>query len=210
MKTLLVLVALALSSGAFAGPDFKTVQKVRQSITNQQKFLVDTDRTVDLMIQFAITQLRLRGHHSEADRIRNEWDNQWHGVISNLDLSAEELGDWPPLSEWLADTYDRLDNLFGPLFMAMTHLDDIKIVNYGIPVVFEPCDARWDMAEYQLHFVPLAGVVTYWTAWGVCVGATWGGGIMFICTPIGTASEHFMVTFVAPGISDRFYTQQCM
>ena len=93
--------------------------------------------------------------------------------------------------------------------MELTHLDDIKIVNYAVPVAFDPCNPEWDQPEYKLHFVPLAGVATYWAVWGGCMAGTTGAGYSVICTPVATYTEKYVVRYPAPKASDRIYDRRC-
>jgi hypothetical protein len=183
---------------------FTTVAKMRRDLRNG-KALEKTHISLNALVRFGAFQLRMHGHPEEADKLLDEWQSEF----SPMFLNTKGLGDHEPLSDWLAIWYVTLELLLGETFMKMTHLDDINIINFAIPVVFNPCDPEWDKPEYNLHFTPLAGVLTYWVAWGACVGATYGSGIIFICSAIGSAGEHIMVTFFAPKISDRIYERRC-
>jgi hypothetical protein len=183
---------------------FTNIAKMRRDLRNG-KLLERTHVSLNVLVRFGAFQLRRNGHSDEADKLLDEWQNKF----SPMFLNPKGLGDHAPLSDWLANWYVVMELLLGESFMKMTHLDDINIINFAIPVVFNPCDPEWDKPEYNLHFTPLAGVLTYWVTWGVCVGATWGSGILFICTPIASAGEHIMITFFAPKISDRIYDRRC-
>lgn len=163
------------------------------------------DAALDRMIRLAGAKLRREGHPFEAARIEREWRNEWKGRL----VTMRDLGDYAPLSQWLADWYQRLVDLLGEEVCKALHLDDINIMNFAIPVVFRPCNPQWDIVEYQKHFVPFAGVLAYWTTWAVCSGVTAGLATLLVCGPLGMAAEYLMVTRLAPGLSDRIWRASC-
>jgi len=189
----------------------RVVEEMRSVLDDQYRTAEKTDQALSRLVKFAVFQLRRNGYDEDADELQNEYSVYYEFAVRNfyLNVVPVDLGDHEPLSQWLADWYDKLEARLGPFIMELTHLDDIKVFNYAIPVVFHPTGWHgdsWDIDEYRLHFVPLSGVVAYWTSWGVCVGATWGMGmITFICTPVGMICEHLVVKYVAPPISDRVY-----
>lgn len=186
--------------------DHQKMAKEFSRKTDIVELAVETDRNLNAMIRLAIFNLRLQGRGDLADQIKDEWENQWQGALVTQTM-LKDLGDHEPLSQWLAVVTATIELVIGPQAMKFLHLDDLVIINYAIPVVFNPTDPEWDQAEYKLHFVPLAGVTAYWGSYIACVGATWGGGIVFLCTPVGMISENLVVKFVAPKMSDRVYVR---
>jgi hypothetical protein len=186
----------------------------------------------DAMFHVAQQELRDHGHGELALQLGGEWQRK------RFDLAGGRLGDTgdhQPFSQWVAQWYAVLEAALGEPLMEATHLRDIWVLNFSIPVVFNreavngwcvddlalhPSDKC--IAEYRRHFVGtkyagndpfatailhhgFAGVVTYWLIWAGCEGATWGGGWFVICTPLGDVGEYVMEKFFAPKISDRLY-----
>lgn len=218
MRKLFLLIPLLLFVGGSTIAQGSTnTQLVDQFDMNQERGVIV--KVLGFMIDRAERQLKRKGRKGRiaANDLRIEWDEVYRpwalGLIDNpeaLGDSPDALGDWPPLSDWLAEKYDQLEALIGPEAMAFTHLDDIKVINYAVPVVFDPCNELWsNYEEMSLHFIPLTGTLSYWLAWAACTGGTWGLGIGIICTPVGMASEHIMITYIAPDWSDRFLDRRC-
>lgn len=164
------------------------------------------NRTIESIVDRAAEELIERGFNDEARDIMVEWYAEY-----SMHLMREDLGDHRPLSQWLSDLYDRLESLLGPTVMALLHLDDIKVVNYAIPVVFDPrMETGWwsdpfPKQEYGEHFIPLSGVITYWAVWAACSFSTSGVASFVICSPAGSWSEWLAKKYFAPGLSDRIY-----
>lgn len=188
----------------------------------------------DEMFAEAERQLTKAGRPDEAERLAAEWEGFGQEYLMALaDPELTDVGDHSPFSEWIAVWYAQLEAVLGVQIMEMTHLRDIWVLNYTLPVVFRPHEgAAWclDMdggdceAEYRRHFAGtkwqkrpdpdadevqhhgFAGVVTYWAVWGGCTAATSGVGSLF-CGPAGTGAEFVMERYVAPGLSDRIYAR---
>jgi hypothetical protein len=190
------------------------------------------DDAYDQMFTVAEAELEKAGQPELALALKAEWTLTYKGFLRGL----HDTGDHPPMSEWVEGWYAKLEGVLGVGIMEWTHLRDIWVLNYTIPVVFSPHDmAPWCVeqlaahpedtcqAEYRRHFAgtkyhpdPLAddvlhhgfsGVVTYWGIWGACEAATYGAGSFMICGPAGTAGEFVMEEFLAPKISDRLFTR---
>ena len=163
-----------------------------------------TNLALDAIISVAYTQLKQNGHSEEAALLKEQWNNQWYGYL----LRVRDIGDHDPLSQWLADTYQKLEDILGKEICEFLHLDDINTVNFALPVVFS-CTIAFHKGDYQMHFVPLSGVVTYWGTVLSCWVFTSGIG-SFFCSPLGMLTERLMVRYIAPGLSDRIYDTFCM
>lgn len=160
------------------------------------------DQVVNNIVVTGVNQLYAQGFNKEADRLLHEYNQ----IVTGKIVDSYDLGDHEPWSQWLVKFYNELESLLGHQVMVMLHLDDIWEINYAVPVVFHPKDPRWDIVEYQKHFVPLSGAITYWTTFIACSVITYGSGaIAFVCSPIGSVCEKVMVTCIAPGLSDRIY-----
>jgi len=199
----LVLSAQAMSFESDRAKANRYVQEVKADLM-AGRLAERTDFALDGMIRVAVQRLKNDGFEFEGQKIKKEWEEQWKGYI----VRTRDLGDHAPLSQWLADTYKKIEALLGKEVCEWLHLDDINVMNYAIPVVFHPCDIEWDKAEYQRHFVPFCGVLAYWGTLVPCLLFS-AGTMVFFCSPIASLAEHLMVTFIAPGISDKVYERFC-
>lgn len=168
--------------------------------------------TLDIMMRVAVSELLEKGYIPEAQQLENEW-NEWSYTI----LANDDLGDHAPLSKWLATTYQKLEDMLGVWIMEQTHLIDLKVMNYSIPVVFNAC--TFDMGaitipraeEYACHFVAygknkdgaFAPVVTWWASYIGCTIGTMGTGFSFVCGAAAEGAKWIMKKHIAPPISKR-------
>lgn len=157
------------------------------------------EQTVNNMVVEGTNQLYAHGYKDVADRYIHEFESFKSQIANSYDL-----GDHEPWSQWLVKFYADLVKYLGQDLVNFLHLDDINIINFALPVVWHP--KLYDIDEYRKHFVPLAGSLTYWSAYIACSVITYGQGAIFlICTPIGTVCEKVMVIHIAPGLSDRIW-----
>lgn len=163
-----------------------------------------TNLALDAIVRFAAFKLRAKGHKVEAKKLVAEWEGQWSGYLLHV---GRDLGDHRPLSQWLADKYSMLEFILGTEICHMLRLDDLKIINFGIPVVFS-CVDNVDETEFSRHFVPLSGTVIYWTSFFTCVGGTWGTGFLF-CSPISWGCEFVTEKWLAPKLNSTVWAWSC-
>ena len=210
----LVVVVLAVS-GIFFSPSARssTLAEIRRDLRTLDGVARRTDAAIANMVRAAALTLGENGHEDAAWQIETEYQDSFENFLEFMvSRNTKDLGDHAPLSEWLDEWYQRLEDLLGPEVMRLTHLDDIWVVNFAVPVVFDPRREKgiWDdpepQEEYSEHFIPLAGVVAYWGAWISCTVATLStGAVTYICAPIASGVEYIMVRYVAPPLSDRVY-----
>lgn len=199
--------------------------EVAQAMKSLDTYSAKADQALSHLIVAASWALERRGYHAEAVQMRSEYQERYQRGIHEyaLGIVPVDIGDHAPLSQWLETQYQKLAKLLGPTLMRALKLEDIRILNYSIPVVFHPNGYKgdkWDMLDYRDHFAgtrtklfyPLtehdgfAGVVSYWVVWAVCTGATWGmGAIPFICSPIAELSDFAIEKWVAPKMSDAIF-----
>ena len=179
-----------------------------------EAFAEDSDKALDAMVKIAARELRRRGYGDDAEVMEGEFTDRFKGSLAaSFKFSALGLGDHRPLSRWLAEQYDKLEDRLGPQVMRMTRLSDLKTFNFAIPVVFNPTGdpyespvVEWGADEYRLHFVPFAGAVGFWTSWLGCSAASWGAGaVTYACSYVGWAVEWIIMKRVAPKWSDKIY-----
>ena len=189
-------------------------------------------KAFDAMFHVASMELKDHGHQEDGERLVSEWNGQYRAFILG---AITDVGDHKPWSQWVADWYAAIEAVLGEPLMQTTHLRDIWVLNYTIPVVFNrPASNLWCTnqvfmhpddtceAEYRRHFAGtrfqpadpyatdilhdgFAGVVTYWAIWAGCEGATWGGGWFVICMPLGDLGEDAMEKWIAPKLSNKLY-----
>ena len=181
-----------------------------------------TDITIERIVNFASWLLKRKGYEEEGTRIAAEYYARFNGYMVRQEDRA--LGDHAPLLSWLDSWYNVLEARLGAKVMRITNLEHIKILNFSIPVVFNPSGKNgdwWDIVDYRAHFAGtrktffypdyqhngFAGVIAYWSVWGACTAATFGaGGVLpFMCGPVGELSCFAVGKYVAPKLSDRIY-----
>lgn len=161
-----------------------------------------TDHALDSIIKLAVYKLRRTHHKKEADKLLHDWLDHWQGYLLRRDI-----GDHKPLSMWLANQYAMLEMILGREVCHALRLDDLKIINFCIPVVFA-CVDKVGEAEYKVHFVPLMGTVSFWTTEITCVGGTWGTGFLW-CSPIAMGVELLTKTVIAPNLNEMSWKVFC-
>lgn len=161
-----------------------------------------TNESLNAIIRFAAYKLKKTGHKVQANKLIREWENQYSEI-----LVARDLGDHAPLSKWLAEKTAMLELILGTELMKALRLYDLKVINYALPMVFKCLDNANEI-EYGKHFIPLAGVVVYWTTFFVCVGGTWGTGFLW-CGPISMGTEFLTTHFIAPKLNGSVWKWAC-
>lgn len=161
-----------------------------------------TNTALDAIVRLSVYKLNRIGKKAEAAQLLKEWKDQWDGYLIRRDL-----GDHAPLSQWLAEKYAILEFILGVDVCHALRLDDIKIINYAIPVVFS-CIDDVDLVEYEKHFDPLVGTAAYWVTFFACVGGTWGTGFLF-CGPIAMGVEYLSENFAAPRLCPMAFGWAC-
>ena len=180
-----------------------------------------SDRAIDSAINLAAQELRKKGKHAEAEDMLMEWKSIYG---SSLKYMGRQIGDHKPLSQWLKEKYDLIEFVLGVDICKKMHLSDIKSLNHGFPVVVKPCSFPMDSVtgtrkdEYKRHFCGgpqgadtyygVIPVVTYWAAYGTCIGATMGTGYVLVCGLAGNTAER-LIGMVADDLSDRLFDRVC-
>ena len=183
-----------------------------------------TDKAIKNLLNTAEKELTRKGHDDVASELRMEYGERFDGFLTRMVSDGRNIGDHKPLWDWLGRAYAKIEGALGLTICQLLHLSDLKTINYGIPVVFHPCTFPMDhvqgdrIVEYRRHFSGKADgeiydglipVISYWVAWGVCEGATWGTGWFIICSPIATLVEIAEERWITPKLSDKIYTRRC-
>jgi hypothetical protein len=199
MKLVLGLLILGVVSQTHAAdydhrPD---VERITRSI--DMGGLTDEMQTaIDSLVTTGTEEMRARGAVIVADRIAGEWQRYFR---------RWDLGDHAPLIPMLRNTYLQMEKVLGKARMKKLHLTDIHIINHALPVVLNPKGRDWDRVEYRKHFVPFAGVLTYWGIYLACRYFVDQSSLVKICKPAAGAGRWWMTTSLAPRLSDRVYRQ---
>lgn len=193
-------------------------REVSRSIRELETFSQRTDQALSRLIEHTAYELTARGYRQESQRLLLEYSDFYiHAVHAfYLGVSTNELGDHPPLVEWLADWYDVIEGLLGETLCKQLHIIDIKIFNYGIPVVFRP-KGGWTLEDYSDHFGGhmtsawtfahhgVAGATAFWVAYVACEAVTYGTGTAFACMSLCNGVEWSVDKFIAPKVAKSVY-----
>ena len=197
---LLVLNAFAQDSSHTLKRDY---EDIAESYENEELKL-RTKMAIAVIVNTSAVELIKHGHVKEARELREQWKSQSVRHFSD-NLSIYDLGDYEPLNQWLADWYDRLESKIPARIFNLTRLEDIKILNYGIPVVFYPVSDLWDREEYSKHFVPFTATISYWSFKVGCKVSSLEPIPGLICDIAAKGFEKVVEKEIAPKLSDRIY-----
>lgn len=149
LKLMVIAAALAATTPVLAAP-FNHVPEQRH--VAQRLEAGDTKNLAaeafDAMFSVAGTLLRDRGHGDDADQLAAEWAGTYRARFTAI----QDAGDHKPVSEWIEGWYAKLYAVLGDRIMEMSHLKDIFVLNYTIPVVFSRSAAsQWCLEDLQTH-----------------------------------------------------------
>lgn len=184
-----------------------SVRAANQSLYDieDDKFNEVVQKSLNALIKTSITKLRKSGFKQEADQFEYEWRTDFSNAL--IDTSADVIGDHQPLSLWLVGFYDKLQKRLGFTVCHFLRLDDIKVFNYGVPVMIHPDGYQgevWDIVEYRNHFVPVSGAIVYWTSDEACTAAT-AGIASLLCGEVGEVLRAATEKFISPTLSNYVY-----
>jgi hypothetical protein len=134
-----LILAAALIAAATPAPAAVNKRLVRDmqmqiSLTAQAE---RGDAAIKAMLGVACLELIRVGRADLCDDLKADYADAFDGYLTRM-VNEEDMGDHTPLSLWLAIVTDLLQLTLGPQVMEWTHLDDLRIMNYAIPVVFHP------------------------------------------------------------------------
>lgn len=176
-----------------------------------------SEEALDGIFKISILNLKRHGYRELAREIKKEWDER-RGTLILLSLGLDEgyrpIGDFAPLSQWLAEVYERIEAALGLELCRLLRISDIKTLNYSLRVAFRPC--FHGIIEFGYHMIHddnyrgLLPVLTFWSVQITCSVATFGAGIIaFICSPIAMLCEAGMDRVVAPWLVPRLWILAC-
>jgi hypothetical protein len=169
-------------------------------------FEQDTQTVLNELVHRGLQSLRDHGFSSDASLYELDWTQHYSDFL--LRSASRNLGDHRPLSQWLTRFHEDLEAKIGKIACRFSRLHDIKILNFAIPVVFDPSGyaANLGAREYQKHFVPFAGTVTFWSS-NISCRAALPLPASIGCGPASEVAQFFVENWVAPGVSDKIYQQ---
>ncbi len=160
-----------------------------------------------------------------ADNIRNEYEDE--GMASELEeiwaqdevafysLGWRDLGDHSPLIPKIEEFLKTMADKYGTVIYSLPVVDDIRTLNFAIPVVFHPKGA-WqtkdvdNRIEYRKHFIPFANIVTFYGSLLACNYYAQKSGqpeMKKVCQPAAEKLKFAMGRYVAPQMSDWIFAQ---
>ena len=191
----------------FKSSEYSSARKVLNSV-DRHAMAARVDRSIDKMVSMSTYFLRREGYDADAARIEIEYGVRFKRYVSRLVAGEKDIGDYAPLSDFLTRLSETLDQKLGSEIMELTHLEDVRVLNYTVPVVFHlntiP-EGAISPAEYKKHFIPLAGITAFWGVSIACDIGTLGSGYWVICSPAGVIAKFAVVEYIAPPAAPRWY-----
>jgi hypothetical protein len=190
--------------------------------------------TFDAQFKVASRELAKVGRADLGAKLQSEWNT--FGMVSLTAMAtSEDVGDHAPYSEWAAEWYAILTAEIPDAILEATHIKDIWVLNFTLPVVFAPeASSVWcaeQLAnypddncrdEYRRHFSgtrfqkspdPFAdeilhhGFAPVVIYWSVEISCMAAGGGP-ACGLIATAAEYGSERWVTPWISNKIYDRK--
>lgn len=189
----------------------KKVLAAETNLRSITKVATETNLAIRAIVKVSSLNLRRKGYYAEASQLESEW-KQLDGKIVH-GLLTRSIGDFEPISEWLALSYEMLEAKLGLDLCETLRLTDIKTLNYCIKVCFQLC--KYGYTNFYDHFVTdnrykgLAPVVAYWTTVITCDIASYGAGYFFVCSPIGMLVERAVLIRVGPWLAPKVFDRTC-
>lgn len=177
-------------------------------------------KVLNLMVQEGITNLQTVGEIDLSQQMQKEWQGVYADTLTSLgdassgEFGALDLGDHPPLFQWLTNYVDILNAKTRGIAGKIQLISDLTTMNYALPIVFSPRGAwtkdygttAW--VEYRLHFIPFANVITYWGSYEGCkYESAKYPGLSNVCDPLAGKLQFYMGRYIAPVISDYVFKE---
>lgn len=182
-----------------------------KAFKDMERAATQSNLALRAIVKIGVKNLKRHHYYAEAYKMEAEWRMMDGKLIKAV--QSRHIGDFEPLSDWLAVAYEILELKLGIDICKTLRLTDIKTINYCIVVVFKPC--TYGYSNFYDHFVTdeiykgLAPVVSYWATVIVCDIASYGAGYFFICSPIGMLVERAVLYKVAPWAAPKLYDLAC-
>ena len=188
------------------------IKKSEQIFSSFYSLADHSNLAIRNIIKLAVKNMRRRGYLKEARLVEDGWKN-YDGNLVDIALKKRNIGDFEPISEYLAMAYEIMELTLGYDICWLLRLTDLKTINHGLRVCFRPCQFGYDnFYEHLVHdekYRGLGPVVAYWSVVIGCSMGTYGIGYFFICSPIGLAVEVGVDRYVAPKMAPKLFNMAC-
>jgi hypothetical protein len=184
----------------------------------KKDFIPFAHQGMDAAIRMLADQVRdVQGDAEMSERLLRNWEASSATFDSILSSKVLDLGDHTPLFPWINDYLGEMAAKYGTIIYTLPLVKDIQMINYALPVVFQPKGAwQTDSAsqgldlrvEYRKHFIPFANFVTYYvTLIGCQIVADRQGQpeLKKVCKPAAEKLQFAMGRYVAPFVSDWIF-----
>lgn len=220
---LIVLAALSVHQVSFAATPEEAAMQA--AIDARDEFVHEiANKNFDTIthqgFDYAIRELAKQIKANYADEVMaTSLLDQWNRSSSNFSdlvtqrLLNKDLGDHDPLFPWINTFLAQMSEKYGSIIMTLPIVKDIQMLNYAIPVVFQP-HGTWQSSsvdnriEYRKHFIPFANLVTYYVTRYGCEYALAHYGMSDmkkVCPKAADKLEHVMGRYIAPVASDWIF-----
>jgi len=227
MRALLILLSVSLlpiTSQAQLVDDSPAIQAAINlrndfvSALEKKDFIPFARRGMDGAIRKLAEQIRdEQGDAELSDQLIRSWETSSARFEEVLSSKTLDVGDHQPLFPWINDFLGDMAEKYGSIIYTLPVVKDVLMINYALPVVFQPKGAwQTDGAsqgvdlriEYRKHFIPFANIVTYYvTLIGCQVVADRQGQpeLKKVCKPVAEKLQFAMGRYVAPVVSDWIF-----
>ncbi|MBU6155075.1 MAG: hypothetical protein KGP28_12290 [Bdellovibrionales bacterium] len=227
MRSILILLSVVLlqttSNAQFIddSPAIQAAIDLRNDFVNaleKKDFIPFAHRGMDGAIRMLADQIRNdQGDVEMSERLIRQWEDSSlrFGVL--LSSKVQDLGDHEPLFPWINEYLGEMAAKYGTIIYTLPLVQDIQMINYALPVVFQP-KGTWQTdsasqgidlrVEYRKHFIPFANFVTYYVALIGCqiVADRQGQPEMKkVCKPAAEKLQFAMGRYIAPVVSDWIF-----
>lgn len=190
----------------------KLIQESEKIFSSFYSIADHSNLAIRNIIKLAAKNMKRKGFNSQAKAIEEGWE-KYDGQLIDIALNRRDIGDFEPISEYLAIAYEMMEATLGLEICYVLRLTDIKTINHGLRVCFRPCQFGYDnFYEHLVHdekYRGLGPVIAYWSVVIGCSIGTYGIGYFFICSPIGMAVEFGVDRYVAPKAAPKLYNMAC-
>ena len=190
--------------------DNKT-REAEAALRNYTRLATRSNLAIRAIVKVAVLNLYRNNHIYEAQKM----DAEWKALDGKLVKAVEtrNIGDFKPISDWLALAYEILEIKLGLSVCETLRLTDLKTLNFCLPVCFKPCFYGYN--NFYDHFVAderykgLAPVISYWATLITCDIASYNIGYFFVCSPVALVVERAVKNRVAPWAAPKLYDMVC-
>lgn len=157
----------------------------------------------------------LRTNHSD-DVMATELERIWKSnEMMFFTVQLNDLGDHAPMIPQIEDFLKQLSDKYGTVILTLPVVQDIRTLNFAIPVVFHP-KGEWQSTEYdnrieyRKHFIPFANIVTYYGTLIACnyfAAKSEQPDLKKLCKPAAEKLKFAMGRYIAPPMSDWIFNQ---